>query len=84
MATNNSNDNGKNDNNNSEMIAERDRLDTEIIGKTLEEANDMCTHCCIRATIIDKKLLMVTKDLRLNRINVSIDDGLITGITGHG
>jgi hypothetical protein len=38
----------------------------------------------IRATMEDGKMMMVTQDMRMDRLNVAIEDGVIKSIMGIG
>jgi hypothetical protein len=55
----------------------------KILGKTVEEATQI-TGMIIRATMIDGQPMVTTCDYRFDRLNVSITDGKISGVTGPG
>lgn len=40
--------------------------------------------CTLRITILDGELLMVTCDYRPNRLNVSVDAGVVTAVGDFG
>lgn len=53
---------------------------TTLIGKTLEEATKLCKHngYAIRLVSKDDASFIVTRDYKLNRVNVSLTKDLIT------
>lgn len=67
-----------------ETIDELSYLKTNIIGKTIDEAKSMCKKCLVRETTRDGKPLMVTMDYRSERINVSIQQGIIKSVINTG
>jgi hypothetical protein len=60
--------------------------DSEIIGMTLEEAKTYLEPhgLRVRAKSIDGNPMMGTMDMQPNRINVSVDNGVITGVSRRG
>lgn len=59
--------------------------DQELIGKTLKEANQVVeSYESIRVNELDGKHMAGTCDFNPDRINVVIDDGVITRINGRG
>lgn len=54
-----------------------------LIGLAPSEA-EAKSGSTIRATVRDGKYLIVTCDYRLDRINVSVRDGVITSVSGRG
>ena len=52
----------------------------KLIGKTLEEAKSLTT-LDIRVIRMDEQMFMVTQDFRTNRVNVQIDNNIITSIS---
>jgi hypothetical protein len=58
-----------------------------VIGKTLSEAMDIIgkeyPEFTMRVVWIDGKSITVTKDRRMNRLNVGIQDEIILGEFGH-
>ena len=67
---------------------------SHLLGKTLEEANaelaanpvkqGLFPVTRVRATNVDGNQMMVTMDMRTDRLNVVIKDNLITGFTKVG
>lgn len=55
-----------------------------IVGKTIEEASKLIPEYTIRTVIIDGNYLMTTKDYKLDRVNVSIEKGVIVGVSNIG
>lgn len=59
----------------------------DVIGLTIEEAKEKLKGCginSIRPLMIDGEHMMGTMDYRLDRLNVSIANGLITSINKIG
>lgn len=58
----------------------------KYVGKTEKQAANMAEKegMVIRVTNRDGESLMGTCDYRTDRINVSVEDGVITGISGLG
>lgn len=56
-----------------------------LVGIPLEKGNDnIDPSFSIRVTKIDGQPCVVTHDFRLDRINVEIENGIITNVTGLG
>ena len=55
----------------------KDILDS-LIGKTYEEAQELCDGYRLRVTNKDGVAYVVTCDFRLDRINVELDNGIVT------
>lgn len=55
-----------------------------LIGMEVHDAADLAAHYnySIRAVVMDGKPTIITLELRNNRINVGIKDGIITSILG--
>lgn len=54
-----------------------------IIGMTLDEA-EKASGLKIRPTMINGQHMIVTRDYRLDRLNVSLKDGRIISVSGLG
>ena len=57
--------------------------DQELIGKTLAEA-ELLLPARVRPVKVDGQFYMVTQDLRMDRVNVVVEKGIITEIKGRG
>jgi hypothetical protein len=59
-----------------------------LIGLTPQEANDLferkALNMSVRVTMEDGKNYMVTMDLRFDRINVHVENGVISKVEGIG
>lgn len=58
----------------------------KLIGKTLKEAKRLAAAegVIVRAAKIDGEPMTVTMDVKMNRVNVAINKGVITSITKIG
>jgi hypothetical protein len=64
---------------------EPDGLDTGLlVGEELADARELARAegCDVRVVVRDGKNLVVTDDFRIDRVNVAVDDGRVTGIDG--
>ena len=75
----NINDNCQNNDNN--IIEE---MNTELKGKAMDEAKELYPDYTFRAVVVDGTFLIVTSDIRHDRVNVWLKDGLITNVTKIG
>jgi hypothetical protein len=55
----------------------------EFIGKTLKEASEL-TDLQLRVTRRDGNACICTQDLNFDRLNVEIENGIITKVKGIG
>jgi hypothetical protein len=60
--------------------SEREKLAAGLVGKTLDEAKDMCDKqdTRLRVVSVDGVGQIVTCDLRFDRINVYLFNGVVT------
>ncbi len=58
----------------------------DVLGLRFEEAERLAKDnaCTVRMVQRDGQGLPVTKDLRFNRINVAVDDGVVTAVASIG
>lgn len=56
---------------------------SELIGLTPTEGEAL-VEGSIRATVIDGRPQVGTRDYRVDRINVALQDGLIVSVSGRG
>jgi hypothetical protein len=55
----------------------------ELVGKTVEEIENI-TGSIIRITKLDGNDMVITDDFLTNRLNVEVENGIVTNITGLG
>ena len=77
---NNINNQNNENNQNNQNNFDKEKMEEELIGKTIDEAKELYPEYVFRPSMIDGKLQMLTMDYRMDRVNVFIDNGVISGI----
>ena len=60
-------------------LERRHEVGRQLIGLTVKDATEVATRsrCTLRLVRLDGKGLIVTADLRFNRVDVSVEDGIV-------